>query len=53
MNSATLTMSVPEVASISNPDKNSPKPLSWDELSKIVSDRGYQPVDLANGPTNS
>lgn len=29
------------------------EPLSWDELSKIVSDRGYQPVDPANGPTNS
>ena len=34
------------------PDSES-SPLSWDDLSTIVSDRGYLPVDLANGPTNA
>jgi glutathione S-transferase len=34
-------------------DVNTDKPLTWDELSSLVKDRGYEPVDLANGPTNS
>ena len=29
------------------------KAMSWDELSKLVSDRGYETPDIINGPTNA